>query len=140
MSVRPNLAAIAVVIRGGNVLLVQRGKALDHGLWGFPGGHVDPGETALRAAERELHEETGVFATARRYLTNVDVIRHKPDGTLEYHYLLAAVLCSYESGTPKAADDAMDARWVPCADVFAQRLPLSEGVTDVLRLAHPPCK
>jgi ADP-ribose pyrophosphatase YjhB (NUDIX family) len=136
MTAQPTLAALAVVIHNDQVLLVQRGKALDHGLWGVPGGHVDPGETALRAAERELLEETGITATAQRYLTNVDVIRHGPDGDLTFHYLLAAVLCAYGSGDPVAGDDAMDARWVPCADVLSNQLPLSEGVPEVLALAH----
>lgn len=39
-------------------LLVQH-KA---GHWGFPKGHADPGETPVQAAERELHEETGLAA------------------------------------------------------------------------------
>ena len=51
--------AIVVLLHEGRVLLVQRGKAPDLGLWGFPGGHVEPGESAEAAALRELHEETG---------------------------------------------------------------------------------
>lgn len=130
----PRLGAIAVVLRDDHVLLVQRGKQPDRGLWGFPGGHVEPGETALEAAVRELHEETGVRARAVDYITNIDVLRHGPDGALTAHYLLAAVLCAYQDGEPVAADDARDAAWVPVGRVLEGALPMSARVADLTRL------
>ena len=132
--VRPKLGAIAVVLREGHALLVQRGKAPGKGLWGFPGGHVEPGETGLAAAARELLEETGVTATPLRYITNADVLIRDDAGQLTHHYLLAAVLCDYISGTPVAADDAADARWVPLDRI--EELPLTERVMDVLEAAR----
>lgn len=131
----PRLAALAVTRDGGNTLLVQRRNPPDAGLWGFPGGHVEPGETALAAAARELFEETGVIATPRRYIDNIDVIERGPDGALRHHFLLAAVLCDYVSGTPLAGDDAMDARWVSYDAVFSGALPLSAQVGETLRKA-----
>ncbi|SMO98114.1 NUDIX hydrolase [Paracoccus laeviglucosivorans] len=131
----PRLAALAVTLDGDRVLLVQRRNPPDAGLWGFPGGHVEPGETALDAAARELHEETGVTARPLAYLDNIDVIERGADGALRFHFLLAAVLCDYVSGQPAAADDALDAGWVPVTDVFANRLPLSASVADTLRRA-----
>ena len=107
----PKVAAIAVVLDDDRVLLVRRKKEPDAGLWGYPGGHVDLGETALDAAERELREETGVIATPVSYLTNLDIITRDDTGAVQHHFLLAAVLCSFESGTPVAADDVSDARW-----------------------------
>lgn len=108
---RPKLGALAVVPRDGRVLLVARGKEPNRGLWGFPGGHVELGETGLEAAIRELREETGVEARASRYLGNLDVIV-RDGGAVAWHYLLVAVLCDWVSGEPVAADDAEDARWV----------------------------
>jgi len=107
----PRLGAIAVVLRGESVLLVRRGNPPDAGLWGYPGGHVEWGETALEAAARELLEETGVTATPRGYLTNLDIHRGS-EGVVLHHYLLAAVLCDYVDGTPHAADDALEAGWI----------------------------
>lgn len=131
----PRLAALAVLIRGGHVLLVQRKNPPDAGLWGFPGGHVEPGETALDAAARELAEETGVIATPRAYLDNIDVILRDPDGGLRFHFLLAAVVCDHVSGDPVAADDALAADWVAVQDVLAGRLPLSASVAQLLTKA-----
>lgn len=132
---RPKLGAIAVVVHEGQTLLVQRRNPPNAGLWGFPGGHVELGETALAAAARELLEETGVTATPTGYLTNVDVISKDATGGIEYHYLLTAVHCRYVSGRPVADDDAADAAWVPVEAALSGDRPLSENVAKVLRLA-----
>lgn len=130
---QPKLAAIAVVIHEGSVLLVRRKKEPDAGRWGFPGGHVDPGETALAAAVRELAEETSVRAVPERYLTNLDIIVHDDAGALRFHFLLAAVLCRYESGVPVAADDVSDAAWFVMSEVA--QLDTSANVLKVIDLA-----
>lgn len=137
----PRLAALAVLIRGGHhpdrlqVLLVRRRNPPDAGLWGFPGGHVEAGETALDAAARELIEETGVTARPLRYIDNVDVIDRAGDGRLLHHFLLAAVLCEHLAGDPVAGDDALDAAWVPTADVLSGALAMSAQVDVILRRA-----
>lgn len=117
------------------MLLVQRRNPPDAGLWGFPGGHVEPGETALDAAARELAEETGVIARPRAYIDNIDMIERGADGALRFHFLLAAVLCDYVSGEPIAADDALDAGWFPVNDILAGAKPLSAGVAATLQRA-----
>ena len=135
----PRLAALAVTLDGAGksrrVLLVRRRNPPDAGLWGFPGGHVEPGETALDAAARELAEETGVIARPHAYLDNIDVIERGADGALRFHFLLAAVLCDYVSGQPVAADDALDAGWMPVAEVLSGQLPQSASVAVVLQKA-----
>lgn len=128
------LGAIAVLLHEGRFLLVQRGKDPGRGLWGFPGGHVELGETALDAAVRELREETGVLASADCYLTNVDVIARNVSGAVDYQYLIAAVRCLYVEGAAVAADDAADVAWVSLAEMEDGRLDLSDDVLRVARL------
>jgi len=55
------VSAVALIDTDGRVLLAQRpeGKSLA-GLWEFPGGKVEPGETPEAALIRELHEELGI--------------------------------------------------------------------------------
>lgn len=131
----PTLAAIAIVIQDEEVLLVRRKNEPDAGLWGFPGGHVELGETTLAAATRELFEETGIIAEPTKYLTNVDVIKHDVQGEILFHFLLAAVECTYVSGIPKAADDVAEARWFAFDDIFGNRIETSENVDDVIHIA-----
>lgn len=130
----PKLAAIAVLIHQDKTLLVRRKNEPDAGLWGFAGGHVEPGETALAAATRELFEETSIVAEPICYLTNIDVIERDANGKILFHFLLAAVKCKYSTGDPVADDDVADAQWVRIDDVFKHKIETSDKVDEVLRL------
>lgn len=135
MTNHPKLAALAVLIRDDHVLLVKRRNEPDAGLWGFPGGHVDFGETAMDAASRELQEETGIIGRPLKYLTNVDVIVRDAENGIQFHFLLADVMCDYVSGHPRAHDDVSDAQWRKIEDVLSGKLECSEHVDDVTRIA-----
>lgn len=128
----PKLGAIAVVHHEGRFLLVKRAKDPNANTWGFPGGHVELGETALDAAVRELSEETGVTATAQNYLTNLDVIARDAQGVVLFHYLLAVVVCSYGAGTAQAADDALEVGWFTVDE--AKSLPQTPHLLKVMAL------
>ncbi|KIC46488.1 NUDIX hydrolase [Ruegeria sp. ANG-S4] len=135
MSPTPKIGALAVVLHENRVLLVQRSKQPDAGLWGFPGGHVEWGETVREAAARELLEETGVTAQPDVYIDNLDLLKHDAQGRVQTHYLLVGVMCRYQSGTPVAADDAQDARWFPMQQILDGALPMSARVPDLLARA-----
>lgn len=136
MTNMPRLAALAVVLRDDHVLLVRRKNEPDAGLWGFPGGHVEAGETVGEAAARELKEETGVTCIPRGSLETLDIIQHDSTGGLKYHFLLVAVRCAYESGEPVGADDVHEAKWVPVRDVLMGNLELSADVDIVVAKAR----
>ncbi|MEM5477074.1 NUDIX hydrolase [Pacificibacter sp. AS14] len=135
MSQLPKLGALAVVLRDGAALLVQRKNPPDAGTWGFAGGHVEFGETFAEAAVRELSEETGVIATPVQLIETAEFIHRDASGTVTHHFVLGAVLCDYVSGEPVADDDALDAAWVPLEDIYAKRLPMSDKVDDVVCMA-----
>lgn len=63
----------AVFVRNGRILAAQRGpgKALP-GLWEFPGGKIEEGESAEAALQRELAEELRVDVEVGSYLTTTD--------------------------------------------------------------------
>ncbi len=138
--VRPIPAVLAVVERGGAVLLVRRANPPDQGLWGFPGGRMEMGETHLEAALRELHEETGIEADAPRLITVLDFIQHDSAGILAHHFAMIAVLCRWRSGEAVAADDALEARWFdrPALAALGARASLKVEYLAELALAMAP--
>jgi len=61
------VVAVALIDRDGRILLQRRRLGSEHGgLWEFPGGKVEPGETPHIAAAREIEEELGVRLDAVR--------------------------------------------------------------------------
>lgn len=102
----------ALVFRDGAVLLVKRGNEPAKGLWSPPGGSLELGETAERAAEREVLEETGLVVRARRVVDVRDVILRDPAGRVRWHYVLFGVLCEFISGEPFPGSDAENARFL----------------------------
>ncbi|MBO1324893.1 NUDIX hydrolase [Acetobacter sp. TBRC 12305] len=110
----PRLGVLSVVRRDDSFLLVRRAKAPDAGLWGFPGGKVEAGETLFAAAQRELLEETALHARATRIVSVFDSLHHTPDGTLAFHYVIVVIRCAEPQtgqATLRAGDDALEAQW-----------------------------
>jgi len=59
----------AILEQNGRILLAQRGPGSDQaGLWEFPGGKVEPGESQPEALARELDEELGICARVDAYV------------------------------------------------------------------------
>jgi mutator protein MutT len=57
---RTPLAASVALLKRPEILLIQRQREPSAGLWTFPGGRLEAGETAEQAAARELKEELGL--------------------------------------------------------------------------------
>lgn len=64
MKAKVVLGVGGIVIRQGQVLMVQHNYGAHDGCWLLPGGHVQPDENLDAAVEREVQEETGVRARA----------------------------------------------------------------------------
>ncbi|MEO1420719.1 MAG: 8-oxo-dGTP diphosphatase MutT [Pseudomonadota bacterium] len=91
------VAAVALVDVDGRVLLAQRpeGKSMA-GLWEFPGGKVEPGETPETALMRELEEELGI-ETWESCLAPLTFASHTYD---DFHLLMPLFVCRKWNGTP----------------------------------------
>ncbi|HEV2403149.1 MAG TPA: NUDIX domain-containing protein [Candidatus Saccharimonadales bacterium] len=83
MSQAPVLIADVVVVDNGKVLLVQQRKQVAHGLWSYPGGHVEAGETIADAVRREVHEELGAELVGAELLKVYPMLT--PRGDLAIH-------------------------------------------------------
>jgi 8-oxo-dGTP diphosphatase len=107
-----------VCLKGGEVLLIRRGKPPRQGEWSLPGGRIEWGERAIQAALRELEEETAVKAELAGLLDVVDGLFLGPDGQLERHYVLVDYAARWVSGEPVGGDDAVEARFWPAAEAL----------------------
>ncbi|MES2057651.1 MAG: (deoxy)nucleoside triphosphate pyrophosphohydrolase [Pseudomonadota bacterium] len=110
----------AALIDGAGRVLVQRrppGKMMA-GLWEFPGGKLEPGETPEAALIRELEEELGIIVSPAA----IAPAAFASEALGERHLLLLLYICRDWSGTPCALDaTAID--WVAPADLHALAMP-----------------
>ena len=127
-SVAVTLLRVSDTSSGYDTLLIKRGKAPLYGHWAFPGGSLEPGETILHAAQREMKEETSIHATPIEpfYVTEVLPGPGEAGGV---QYVLVHVLAEPVSGAVaaavRAADDAMEVRWMSVDEV--QRMETAMG-------------
>ncbi len=91
------VSAVALIDADGRVLLAQRpeGKSMA-GLWEFPGGKIETGETPETALIRELHEELGID-TWESCLAPLTFASHAYD---DFHLLMPLFACRKWKGTP----------------------------------------
>lgn len=104
--------ADVAVVRGDDLLLIERGWDPHKGQLALPGGHVDAGETSRQAAARELEEETGIVCDPDE-LEFVGVW-DAPDRDPRGRYVTAVYSLTVASHTQaRAGDDAVSIEWVP---------------------------
>jgi ADP-ribose pyrophosphatase YjhB (NUDIX family) len=108
---RPWIGIGCIVLRGDEVLLVQRGKPPRLGSWSLPGGAQHVGETAEEAARRELLEETGVTVGALHLCEVVDAITRDDGGAVRFHYTIVDFCARWAGGDARAADDVQAVAW-----------------------------
>lgn len=108
---RPVVGVGIVVWHGERVLLVQRGRPPRQGQWSLPGGGQQLGETVAEAAQRELHEETGLTVELGEVVATVDLIDRDASGRVRYHYTLIDFTAEARDAALCPGDDAADAGW-----------------------------
>ena len=120
------LAVSVVVFKSSRFLLVQRGREPGRGMYAFPGGRVEKGESLESAARRELREETGLDAGTLRPVRQVTI-----DGS-QGRFLLHVFQADSVTGVLAAGDDALMAGWYSLADMDALAVP--QSVRDVANM------
>ena len=113
------VTAVALVDADGRVLLAERpeGKSLA-GLWEFPGGKVEPGETPEAALIRELHEELGIDTHAS-CLAPLTFASHSYD---DFHLLMPLFICRRWKGIAQPREGQKLA-WVRAKDLRSYDMP-----------------
>lgn len=117
------VSAVALVDVDGRVLLAQRpeGKSMA-GLWEFPGGKVEPGETPEVALIRELQEELGID-TWQSCLAPLTFASHSYE---TFHLLMPLFVCRKWDGTP-ISREGQSLKWVRPNDLKNYPMPKADA-------------
>jgi 8-oxo-dGTP diphosphatase len=117
------VVAVALIDTDGRVLLAKRpeGKSLA-GMWEFPGGKVEAGETPEQALIRELREELGIEVN-EACLAPLTFASHAYP---ELHLLMPLYVCRKWSGTVRARE-AQELKWVRPHDMRSMPMPPADG-------------
>ncbi|WP_029089356.1 (deoxy)nucleoside triphosphate pyrophosphohydrolase [Brevibacterium album] len=101
----------AVVVRDGAILSAQRSEMMSlPGMWEFPGGKIESGETPEGALVREMQEEL---------LCTITVGKHIETTTHEYEFGIVTLTTFYaelQEGEPQLTEHA-EIRWIPAAQL-----------------------
>jgi ADP-ribose pyrophosphatase YjhB (NUDIX family) len=119
----PKVAAAALILQEGRVLLVRRANDPQRGLWTLPAGFIDAGEDPAQAVERECLEETGLQVHVTGLLDVISGLEH-PRG--------ANILIVYQAevlgGALAASDDVDQAAFFSLAELP----PLAFSTTQII--------
>ena len=124
------VVAAALIDAQGRVLVQQRppGKQMA-GLWEFPGGKLEPGETPEAALVRELTEELGIVVTPSDLIPATFASETLGDR----HLLLLLYTCRAWTGAPQALD-AVALRWATPDEMRTLPMPPADApFVDVLQ-------
>jgi 8-oxo-dGTP diphosphatase len=99
--------AAAVIYDDGRVLACQRGAGHGYeGGWEFPGGKLEPGESAVAACRREIAEELGVRLSTMSFLDRVEY--DYPD----FHLSMDCYVCQLVPGQELRPAEHAELRWL----------------------------
>lgn len=119
----PHMTVDAVVIQSGHVLVIKRGRYPGMGALALPGGFLEPNESLLQGALRELDEEAGLCGV-KEHLRGSTVF-DDPNRSRRGRIITHAFTFKLPDGTlPRlvADDDAAEAFWLPISEVRADRM------------------
>ena len=95
----------AVIYEDGAYFATQRGYGEFEGMWEFPGGKIEPGESRESALKREIQEELGIDITINKILCTTDY------DYPSFHLTMHCYLCCVESGEIELREHK-SARWL----------------------------
>ena len=119
---------VAVIYRAGRILIDKRKpEGLLGGLWEFPGGKQEPGESLAAALRREVKEELGVRIRIGKLLAVVD------HAYSHFRVRIHAFECAHAAGRPRCITCA-DFKWVRPQDLSRYAFPAATN--KIIRILH----
>lgn len=118
-----------IVEKEGKILMVQEKKKFCYGKWNIPAGHLDPNETIIEGAIREIREETGCEVIA----TGVAIVANKvmPDDVLVEIIFSTKLVNEDIKINP---DEILDVKWIDKEDILNN---MDEELRDITFIKKP---
>ena len=121
----------AIITRENKILATQRGYGDFKDGWEFPGGKVEPGETAEQAIVREIREELGADIKVTGFLTTVE--HDYPN----FHLLMDCFRAELMEGSEMTLLEHEAAKWLDIKDIDSvDWLPADIKVVQVVKQSH----
>jgi len=129
------LATLVYAIDDDKVLVHRRAKAPNAGLWVAPGGKLEPDESPMECAIREMREETGLEIADPLLRGVMTEVSPRDD----YQWLTFIFAATRWQGELAPAPGIGEFRWVRIPDVYALEIPPTDRIffARVVRLADP---
>lgn len=120
--------AAAIIHKGDNILATQRGYGEFNGLWEFPGGKIESGESHEDALKREIWEELETHIVVERNMTTVEW------DCPGFHLTMHCFLCRVESGN-LTLKEHQAARWLAIGELDSvEWLPADKSIIEQLKI------
>ncbi len=112
-----------LIFHKGKYLIAQRRRDKSfEGLWEFPGGKIEPGESCQQCLKREINEEFNIDINVQEYISEV-IVNYKNSQLHIYLYKATwdgkgdILICDHEQYAWVTFDEMKEYRW-PEADMF----------------------
>lgn len=129
---RPQIAVSAGIFRDGKILLVRRAREPSNGVYTFPGGRVEFGESLTEALLREVREETGLEIDLVGLAGYREALPPKAGGY--GHFVILPFAARWISGEVTLNDELDDARWLTPGNLGD--LPITHGLEMTIAAAR----
>jgi ADP-ribose pyrophosphatase len=127
----PIVAAGVIIRKDGEIVLIQRDREPSKGLWTFPGGAVELGETIRQAARREAMEETGLAVEIGQVVSVTDNVVRDAKGRVQYHYVIVDFEARPVGGSLRAGAEVRNICWADAHDI--ESLDMTHKAQDIAR-------
>lgn len=129
---RPQLAVSAGIFRDGKILLVRRAREPSKGIYTFPGGRVEFGESLTDALAREVREETGLEIEILGLTGFREALPGKTGG--HGHFVILPFAAKWVANDVALNDELDDAKWLVPDEL--KSLPITLGLEATIAAAR----
>lgn len=127
----PQLAVSAGIFRDGKILLVRRAREPAKGVYTFPGGRVEFGESLTEALAREICEETGLVIEIVGLIGYREALPARTGG--HGHFVILPFAARWAANEIALNDELDDAKWLSPNDLEGLRV--TQGLEETIRAA-----